>query len=45
MARKTINFNPGPSIVPLDVLEIVQRELLDYKGTGISILESSNYKI
>ena len=42
MARKTINFNPGPSIVPLDVLEIVQRELLDYRGTGISILESSH---
>jgi len=42
MARQTINFNPGPSAVPLDVLKIAQEELLDYRGTGISILESSH---
>ena len=42
MTRNTINYNPGPSAVPLDVLKIVQEELLDYKGTGISILESSH---
>ncbi|NQT73437.1 MAG: 3-phosphoserine/phosphohydroxythreonine transaminase [Chloroflexi bacterium] len=42
MEKKTINFNPGPAAVPLDVLKIVQAELLDYKGTGISILESSH---
>lgn len=42
MVRKTINFNPGPAAVPVDVLEIVQNELLDYRGTGISILESSH---
>ncbi len=42
MKRKTINFNPGPAAVPLEVLKIVQAELLDYRGTGISILESSH---
>ncbi len=42
MTQKTINFNAGPSIVPQDVLKIVQGELLNYKGTGISILESSH---
>ncbi len=42
MEKKTINFNPGPAAVPLDVLKIVQAELLDYEGTGISILESSH---
>lgn len=42
MARNTINYNPGPSAVPAEVLQIVQKELLDYQGTGISILESSH---
>jgi len=42
MTKKTINFNAGPSIVPQDVLKIVHSELFDYRGTGISILESSH---
>ena len=42
MTKRAINFNPGPSAVPLDVLKIVQDELLDYRGSGISILESSH---
>ncbi len=36
------NFNAGPAILPKPVLEQVQAELLDYKGTGISILEASH---
>ncbi len=39
---RVINFNPGPATLPLPVLEQVQRELLDYDGTGMSILESSH---
>ena len=42
MARDTVNYNPGPSALPLPVLERVQSELLDYRGTGISILETSH---
>ncbi len=42
MTKRVVNFNPGPAAVPLDVLKIVQSELLDYKGTGMSILESSH---
>ena len=42
MANRVFNFNPGPSTLPLDVLKIVQAELLDYKGTGMSIMESSH---
>ena len=41
MAR-VFNFNPGPATLPLDVLKIVQEELLDYRGTGMSIIESSH---
>ncbi|MFH1382877.1 MAG: 3-phosphoserine/phosphohydroxythreonine transaminase [Chloroflexota bacterium] len=42
MVKRNVNFNPGPAAVPLEVLKIVQGELLDYQGTGISILESSH---
>ncbi len=41
-AQATYNFNPGPAILPRSVLEQAQRELLDYAGTGISILETSH---
>jgi len=41
MSRK-YNFNPGPSTLPLPVLEKVRDELLDYQGTGMSIVESSH---
>ena len=42
MAHRVFNFNPGPSTLPLPVLEKVQAELLDYRGTGMSIIESSH---
>lgn len=42
MAKRVFNFNAGPSTLPLDVLKIVQEELLDYRGTGMSIMESSH---
>lgn len=41
MAR-VFNFNPGPAVLPLPVLEQAQQELTDYHGTGISILEMSH---
>ncbi|MEN9935091.1 MAG: hypothetical protein RLZZ387_1670 [Chloroflexota bacterium] len=36
------NFNAGPAILPRPVLEQVQHELLDYQGSGMSILEMSH---
>ncbi len=36
------NFNPGPATLPSAVLEKAQAELLDYRGTGISIMETSH---
>jgi phosphoserine aminotransferase len=39
---RVYNFNPGPATLPLDVLEEVQAEFLDYKDSGMSILESSH---
>jgi phosphoserine aminotransferase len=40
--KRAMNFNPGPACLPLPVLEEVQRELLDFAGTGMSILEVSH---
>jgi len=42
MVKRNVNFNPGPAALPLDVLKIVQEELFDYQGSGMSILESSH---
>ena len=36
------NFNAGPAILPKEVLQQAQSELLDFQDTGISILESSH---
>jgi phosphoserine aminotransferase len=33
------NFNAGPSILPREVYEEASRSILDYKGSGLSILE------
>src|SRR5687767_2641791 len=41
MAR-VANFTAGPAALPLPVLEEAQRELLDYQGTGMSIMENSH---
>ena len=42
MVKRVYNFNPGPATLPLPVLEKAQTELLDYRDTGISILETSH---
>ncbi len=41
MAR-AINFNAGPATLPLAVLEQAKKELLDFDGTGMSLLEHSH---
>lgn len=39
---RVYNFNPGPATLPLPVLEEAQKYLLDYNGTGMSVLEISH---
>lgn len=39
---RIFNFNAGPAALPLEVLQEVQVELLDFDGTGMSILEISH---
>jgi len=42
MTHRIINFNAGPAGLPLEALERVKDELLDYRGSGISIMEASH---
>ncbi|MFM7460474.1 MAG: 3-phosphoserine/phosphohydroxythreonine transaminase, partial [Burkholderiales bacterium] len=39
---RSFNFSAGPAALPTPVLEQAQAELLDYKGTGTSVMEMSH---
>lgn len=39
---RAYNFNAGPSALPLEVLEEAQKELVNYRGTGMSVMELSH---
>ncbi|MFC5464111.1 3-phosphoserine/phosphohydroxythreonine transaminase [Lederbergia graminis] len=40
--QRTYNFNAGPSALPLEVLEKAQKELVDFRGNGMSVMELSH---
>ncbi len=40
--NRIFNFNPGPAAIPLEVLEEAQGELLNFKGSGMSVTEISH---
>ena len=42
MEQRVFTFNPGPAALPLPVLERVRDEILNCRGTGMSILEMSH---
>jgi phosphoserine aminotransferase len=39
---RATNFNAGPAALPLPALERAQRELLDFAGSGMSVMEHSH---
>ncbi len=39
---RVINFNAGPAALPLPALERARDEMLDFKGSGMSIMEHSH---
>ena len=41
MAR-VYNFSAGPAVLPEEVLREAAAEMLDYKGTGMSVMEMSH---
>ena len=42
MTHRVYNFSAGPAAMPLPVLERAQAELLDWHGTGMSVMEMSH---
>lgn len=42
MEKRIYNFNAGPAILPLPVLEEIRDEFINYKGSGMSITEVSH---
>ncbi|MEN3185094.1 MAG: 3-phosphoserine/phosphohydroxythreonine transaminase [Atribacterota bacterium] len=42
MEERVCTFNPGPAALPLPVLKRIQEEMLNCRGSGMSILEMSH---
>lgn len=40
--QRIFNFSPGPAMLPTEVLEQAQTELLNWNGTGMSVMEHSH---
>ncbi len=40
--NRVYNFSAGPSMLPVEVLERVQQDLLNYNGSGQSVMEMSH---
>jgi phosphoserine aminotransferase len=40
--KRPYNFSPGPAALPQSVLERAASEMLDYRGTGMSVMEMSH---
>jgi phosphoserine aminotransferase len=45
LIQRAFNFNAGPSALPLAVLEKAQKELVDFRGTGMSVMELSHRSV
>lgn len=39
---KVYNFSAGPAVLPAEVLKEAQEEMLNYRGTGMSVMEMSH---
>ncbi|SEN12129.1 phosphoserine aminotransferase apoenzyme [Mesobacillus persicus] len=40
--KRALNFNAGPTALPEAVLKIAEKEWLNYKGTGMNVMEMSH---
>ncbi len=39
---RVYNFSAGPAVLPEEVLKEAAAEMLDYQGTGMSVMEMSH---
>jgi len=42
MTDRVFNFNPGPATLPYDVLLQASKDIVNYQGTGMSVIELSH---
>lgn len=42
MSERVYNFSAGPSVLPLTVLQEAGKEMCDYRGNGLSVMEMSH---
>ena len=40
--NQVFNFSAGPCILPKEVFATCAQEMMDYKGTGLSVMEMSH---
>ena len=40
--KRVINYSAGPAAIPVEVLEQARDEMLDWNGTGCSVMEVSH---
>ena len=40
--KRVYNFSAGPAVLPEEVLKEAADEMLDYNGTGMSVMEMSH---
>ena len=40
--KRVHNFNAGPAALPMPVLQRIREELLDWRGSGMSVMEMSH---
>lgn len=40
--ERIFNFSAGPSILPVEVLQQARNEMLDWRGSGMSVMEMSH---
>ena len=41
-AERVFNFSAGPSMLPLEVMELAAEQLTNYNGCGMSVMEMSH---
>ena len=40
--KRVYNFSAGPSMLPVTVLEKAAKQMLNYEGSGMSVMEMSH---
>jgi len=40
--ERVLNFSAGPAMLPIEVMEIAAKEMTNYGGSGMSVLEMSH---